>query len=945
MNDEIFGLDENGVPIVPNVLVDLQALTEEWEKERDVNSGPGPGHNLRNYWLRGEGAAKIRWNTDGDWTRCVRYLSKYVKDPKGLCSEYHHQATGMWPGDRRNRKMEGDTVTSDTKMLYDQHRAAEGGDVVITAASNKTKKDDEDEAKKASPLDPNNVKFVPVDDEDDESDVTEEPETDDDDDDEEDEEVVRKTSSAVRAAKARTVAAEMEKPARWEGILTVEGVESGDGRMFATNALTWDELPLPLRWQKESAHGGQNDVTVAVGNIEKIWREPSPDGRAGVTFIKGSGTIDLGNPDGREVYRRMKNGYMRGNSVDVDSVKGADVELIYPESVAGPVGDDEDDDGPAMTIFDMARMQPELTVYKKGRIRATTLVEIPAFTEARLSLSEDNKATDPAPDQPEQDDEDTGGELVRMVNEKIDAVVAAATTITITDAPPREWFDEPKDVTPTGALTVTPEGRIYGYVAPLGVRHRSFQNKDVRVPMRKVDYSRFMGGETIVADGGRVSTGAITMNCGHASTSPHLTAAQAAEHYDNTCSIVATVRVGENRHGVWMAGALLPDVTPDQIRRIMASRLSGDWRAHLDKPGWREFVAALLVPVPGFPMARTAPSVTTSEGALVAASVPVHFLKPKDEDEDEVDTTDVETEDDDKDEDEDMDEDEQKPTPKMKAAAVAARVRVAKIAALQARVSAFHGNHNQSTHGHRYGPDGKLTSPGGGGKRGTIADRVKAAKERAKAAPETTRKNDGGSAKNRMDGAGPDGWKERKDGGFMKHNPASGSDHLVRPASDGSGKWEHNYVGKGEKSVTSRRFDSKEQALADADRVIQRDGKYDATGTKRPSIGKNVSSADAIDRLRKSPHPEAGVARSSDGEYEIESDGNGVIVRKKNSDGNYVFHKRVASPATLDKATGGAKKWTDMLEMSPEEQKAAREKTRRFLESRSPILNPKQKKS
>lgn len=607
----ILAFDDNGDLIVPNVVLDLEALA----KERDVNAPGGPGHNLRNYWLRGKGAAKIRWNTGGDWTRCVAQLSKYVKDPKGLCSEYHKQATGMWPGDKRNRNMDGDTAAFDAELVYDDAGAAEGGDMTAPAAE-----------------------------------------------------------KAPRAS-------EIAQPANWEGVLTVEGIESGDGRMFDQNALTWDELPLPLRWQKESAHGGQNDVTVAVGNIEKIWREPDPNGRAGVNFIKGSGTIDLGNPDGAEVFRRMRRGYMRGNSVDVDSVKGADVELIFPESA----GQSDDEDGD-VKIFDMSRMQPELTVYKKGRIRATTLVEIPAFTEARLALVAD-QAPAAAPAEPEIDDdvndesEAEDDTLVRAVNDKINAIVAAATTITLSDAPPREWFDEPTDVTPTGALTVTPEGRIYGYVAPLGVRHRSFQNEDVRVPMRRVDYSRFMGGETIVADGGRIATGAITMNCGHASTSPHVSAQAAAEHYDNTCSLVATVRVGENRHGVWMAGALLPDVTPAQIRRIMASRLSGDWRAHLDKPGWREFVAALLVPVPGFPMARVAPSVTTSDGAIVASTVPVNFVTSSmevvDEDasteavEAEAETTETDTQD--------------SPV-KMKAADVVARVRTAKVNALRARV-------------------------------------------------------------------------------------------------------------------------------------------------------------------------------------------------------------------------------------------------------------------
>jgi len=61
------------------------------------------GLRLKRYWTRGEGAARIGWNTPGDFTRCVAALDGKVTDPKGLCAEYHKAATGMWPGDRRNK--------------------------------------------------------------------------------------------------------------------------------------------------------------------------------------------------------------------------------------------------------------------------------------------------------------------------------------------------------------------------------------------------------------------------------------------------------------------------------------------------------------------------------------------------------------------------------------------------------------------------------------------------------------------------------------------------------------------------------------------------------------------------------------------------------------------------------------------------------------------------
>lgn len=394
--------------------------------------------------------------------------------------------------------------------------------------------------------------------------------------------------------------------APWHGVITMEGVESGDGRMFNAGGLTWDKPPLPLMWQKETSHGGTpSNVSVRVGNIDRIWREPAGDGNTTVNKIMGQGTLDLGNPDGREVFRRMRGKYMSGNSVDVDSVNSSNIELRY-----APIEPSADPEDAAQDLVQSLFAEPELTVYHAGRIRATTLCEIPAFTEARISLVD---IPDDAVSFADVDEiEMRGVELV-----------AAASVIEITDAPPREWFEEPTDVNADGALTITSEGRIYGYVAPSGVRHRSFPDRQQYVPLGNVDYSRFMSGQTITADGGRIATGALTMNCGHASTTRSLTASQASEHYDNSCSIVATARVGENRNGVWMAGALMPGLAPATLQRIMACKLSGDWRAHLDRPGWREFVAALLVPVPGFPMARKTSSLRMDEGQLVASSVPV----------------------------------------------------------------------------------------------------------------------------------------------------------------------------------------------------------------------------------------------------------------------------------------------------------------------------------
>lgn len=559
--DALVTFGDDGHPVVPNVLWDWR---ESLARERDVNlPGGGDGHNLREYWVRGEGAAKIGWGTDGSFARCVTQLSEYVKDPEGLCAEYHKAATGEWPAE------EGVPSEGDVESL------TENPDVVAAV----------DEKCPPGHHKMEDGECMP--------------------DEEMTEEYAVETEETVSVT------------APWSGVLTVEGIESGDGRMFAAQSLSWDEPPLPLMWQKETSHGGDHDVTVRVGSIERIWREPSPSGQVDVFYIRGEGVIDLENEDGAEVHRRMDAKHLRGNSVDVDSVKEADVELSFPEVAVTPA------EGGVAELATSMFSAPELTTFHRGRIRATTLCEIPAFTEARLELVDALVASTAVLEREDVDEQES--RVIPLVRRRLDALTAATSVIEIADLPPREWFDEPTDVAPLGALTVTNEGRIYGFIAPAGVRHRSFARKSQYVPLQNVDYQRFMGGETIVADGSRVATGAITMDCGHATTAVRLSGAQAQEHYDNSCSIVATARVGESEHGVWVAGALLPDVSAGQVRRIMACRLSGDWRSHLDRPGWREFVAALLVPVPGFPMARTAPSVQVNDGQLVAASVPVRL--------------------------------------------------------------------------------------------------------------------------------------------------------------------------------------------------------------------------------------------------------------------------------------------------------------------------------
>lgn len=405
-----------------------------------------------------------------------------------------------------------------------------------------------------------------------------------------------------------TVSVSAPEPARyapWEGILTVEGVESGDGRLFALGSLDWAQLPLKLMYQP--ANTGGHSGSVLVGQINNAYRANNQ--------VRGSGIIDLGaqyNGEliGREVFRLMSEEFLNGVSVDVDKVKDADVELVYgnmPGEMPAPGS------------------KPKMTIFHRGRIRGATLVAFPAFTEAQIYLTGDMLTASAV------------GTIYTEPEERVnecsacaalpEPLVAAAHTITIPDLPPAWWFDEPTDVEMRGALTVTDEGRVYGLLAPKNTTHRAVKTK---VPTKNVDYSRFMGKETLVEGGGRVVTGVVTMGCGHAPTQNYGTLEDRVSHYDNSCSIAANIRIGETADGnVWVAGATAPFTTAEQVSRMLACTLSGDWQAHPDRPGVREFIAALLVPVPGFAMARKAASVLYEEGGIVTASIPVEYISPE----------------------------------------------------------------------------------------------------------------------------------------------------------------------------------------------------------------------------------------------------------------------------------------------------------------------------
>lgn len=505
--------------------------------------------------------------------------------------------------------------------------------------------------------------------------------------------------------------------APWEGVLAVEGIVTGDGREFAPDALQWAELPVPLRWNIEDSHGGEpHTVAVNVGRIDRVWRDSNK--------IMGAGVLDLGDTNGQRAYDKIKGGFLRGVSIDADSIADADVEFVWPDDANQGMDETAEDD-----LFEMLFAQPEKVIFHGGRIRAATLVDIPAFAEAYIALLDDTGAVvaggepigaealqaltvqelgavathktatsdaswDAGANETRLDgpltvaharaayawydgaavqdgelpktackflhheinaDGSAGSANLAACSASIGALHGARGGTTIPDAdrrgvydhvaghlrdagqepepfrslaaltasaadvwqPPVAWFADPKLSLPTG-ITITDDGRIYGHAAQWGSCHIGQEGTCVQPP-RETEHAYYQTGEVKCDDGTRVAVGQITVGTGHAPL--HLGAAPAAEHYDNTGAAVADVAVGNDAHGIWVAGAVRPGADPLKVYELQAAgQVSGDWRRI---GGQLRLVGLLAVNVPGFPVPRMRARVASGQPqALVAAGRP-----------------------------------------------------------------------------------------------------------------------------------------------------------------------------------------------------------------------------------------------------------------------------------------------------------------------------------
>lgn len=397
---------------------------------------------------------------------------------------------------------------------------------------------------------------------------------------------------------------------RWEGVIAREGEMTGDGRLIEDGALRWDDLPIPLRVAFKDVGG--HDGAEVCGRIETVERRDGGD-------IYATGAFDLGSAVGTEAFRQVSEQMSNGVSIDTDDVTFRIMaKADMPEADVADSGNDGETEADPEGRVKVAAMSSsdELMVIESARLRAATLVAVPAFATARVYAAGQAPSTSETAERNENADSEE--KMARSADAdplSRDSLTAAA----IPTAPPEAWFKDPQLTGPT-ALVVEDGGRVYGHIAAWGTCHIGQVGKCVEPPTSASNYAYFRTGALQTAEGTSVAVGHLTMGTGHAG--PRDSANAAAEHYDNTGTVFADVAAGEDAYGIWVAGSLRPGITAEQVRVARSAPISGDWRTIR---GSLELVGALAVNVPGFPVPRPQGLLASGEvRSLQASGVVAH---------------------------------------------------------------------------------------------------------------------------------------------------------------------------------------------------------------------------------------------------------------------------------------------------------------------------------
>ena len=596
----------------------------------DPNPGRGMPLQLQRYWLAGKGAVKIRWNTPGDFKRCVRALrSKFPKNPEGLCNILHTKATGGPPGHGS------------------AEHSAEYSALVASATALLAAQPVLGKFLWAGPLAPINR-------------ITGEPGR---------MRLFEPSSVDHRILPLPLAHRRFDAPGHQGAVTVARIIGATEGPDHKGQDYLWgwgdwlDESIVPeVREARYLVDQHVAGASLDPGGRVNVTVDPETGIEHNTRFTMGGATlVRIAAFDGMHLYNLDEEGEWPSDDLDlamelgpeeVDCGCGGSDYTASAEFTVNPNGWRGLPLAPREAIFDNDDAVKRITAWAQGgtdvaKMRQAFLWHDPQGNEqdptsyrlpvgdiisGRLTLvfhaiyaaaALISGAHGGLPNITDQDKNslrtvisEIYPELAKAFNDSSIAapwdrpgVVAARedgftmdTEYAVSETgfplqPPAAWFADPK-LTAKTPLTVTPEGRVYGHLAAWNECHRDVtQNSCVLAPHSKQEYAPFHLGTVVTAEGELIRVGKIVMDTRHAGI--NLGYSAAAIHYDNTGDEVAVVVGGEDEFGVYVAGAVVPEADARKVAKLRRSPLSGDWR---NVKGNLELTAALAVNVPAFPV-------------------------------------------------------------------------------------------------------------------------------------------------------------------------------------------------------------------------------------------------------------------------------------------------------------------------------------------------------
>lgn len=360
---------------------------------------------------------------------------------------------------------------------------------------------------------------------------------------------------------------------RWANPITVQGVESDDGRLF--NLFEFRDLPLAFRWDKEDDGGHRG--AMAVGVMDKV----SFDDKTG--FWMGEGEYaDTPEADQASALADMGAAFLSADPggkleyhVDILDADGNIVDPVEIEKAFDAMWDGSPEE--AAKADEWLQTLRERTTFDLYEVGGVTQVDIPCWPQCRIAL------VAPAAPEPAQARKFMGGDRTDAATQRARVLLRR-----IASGParmPAAWFAK-EELTGWKKWTIDDDGRMSGHLATWNACHRGFTQSCVR-PAYQTDFKDFHTGEVALDDDTRLRIGVITHHEGHLETADDY-----RRLFEDPMAQLGPVRLYADEFGIQACGGVWPDVDPVEVARALGAYTSGDWQLHGRE--WRLHAVAVV---------------------------------------------------------------------------------------------------------------------------------------------------------------------------------------------------------------------------------------------------------------------------------------------------------------------------------------------------------------